>query len=111
MNNPAKAGLFFICIIKTLMFNIFEEITWPQFSQLSHISKLQINEQVQYYNQYLYQLSEARSNWTTYQNKGPYIPTIQNIGFLAQEEYDSISQDYFTILQEDGSSIFVTALI
>jgi hypothetical protein len=70
-----------------------------------------LNEQVNQYNQYLYDLSVARQNWITYQNKGPYIPTIQNIGFLAQEEYDSISQDYFTILQEDSSSIFVTALI
>jgi hypothetical protein len=93
------------------MFNIFEELTWPQFSQLPNVAKLSLNEQVIQYNQYLFELSEARINWLEYQNKGPYIPTIQNIGFLAQEEYDSISQDYFTILQEDGSSIFVTALI
>jgi lipid II:glycine glycyltransferase (peptidoglycan interpeptide bridge formation enzyme) len=93
------------------MFNVFEEISWLQFVKYSHVAKLPLNEQVKHYNQYLYQLSEARTSWITYQNKGPYIPTIQNIGFLAQEEYDSISQDYFTILQEDGSSIFVTALI
>jgi hypothetical protein len=92
------------------MFNIFEEITWPHFVKSSHISKLPLQEQINQYNQYLYQLSEARTSWIVYQNKGPYIPTIQNI-FLAQEEYDSISQDYFTILQEDGSSIFVTSLI
>ena len=70
-----------------------------------------LNEQVRYYNQYLYELTTARQNWITYQNKGPYIPTIQNIGLLAQEEYDSISEDYFLILQEDGSGIFVTALV
>ena len=93
------------------MFNIFEELSWPQFVQLSNVTKLPINEQVQYYNQYLFDLSVARQNWIDTQNKGSYIPTIQNIGFLAQEEYDSISQDYFTILQEDSSSIFVTALI
>jgi hypothetical protein len=93
------------------MFNIFEELSWPQFNQLPNITRLPLNEQVQHYNQYLFDLSVARQNWIDYQNKGPYIPTIQNIGFLAQEEYDSISQDYFTILQEDGSSIFVTALI
>jgi hypothetical protein len=97
------------------MFNIFEELSWPQFNQLPNVVRLPLNEQVQHYNQYLYQLSEARTSWIVYQNKGPLsgsiTPTIQNIGFLAQEEYDSTSQDYFTILQEDGSSIFVTALI
>jgi hypothetical protein len=97
------------------MFNIFEEISWPQFVKSSHVSKLPLQEQINQYNQYLYQLSEARTSWIVYQNKGPLsgsiTPTIQNIGFLAQEEYDSTSQDYFTILQEDGSSIFVTALI
>jgi hypothetical protein len=93
------------------MFNIFEELSWPQFNQLPNVVRLPLNEQVQHYNQYLFDLSVARQNWIDTQNKGPYIPTIQNIGFLAQEEYDSISQDYFTILQEDGSSIFVTALI
>ena len=77
------------------MFNIFEEITWPQFSQLPHISKLQINEQVQQYNQYLYQLSEARSNWITYQNKGP------EENFLLQENGD-------LLLQENGSKIIIT---
>jgi hypothetical protein len=94
--------------------NIFEEIFWPQFIQLEYIKRLPLNEQVNQYNQYLYDLSVARQNWITYQNKGPYIPTIQNIGFLAQEESyinSSGSLDYFTILQEDGSSIFVTALI
>ena len=86
------------------MFNIFEEITWPQFSQLPHISKLQINEQVQYYNQYLYQLSEARSNWTTYQNKGPEEK------YLAQEEsfINNGVLDYYLILQENGSKIIIT---
>jgi hypothetical protein len=94
--------------------NIFEEIFWPQFIQLEYIKPLPLNEQVKQYNQYLYDLSVARQNWITYQNKGPYIPTIQNVGFLAQEESyinSSGSLDYFTILQEDGSSIFVTALI
>ena len=93
------------------MFNIFEELTWPQFSQLSDIVRLPLNEQVQYYNQYLYDLSVARQNWIDYQNKGPRVPTIQTVGFLAQEEYDPTSQDYFLVLQEDGSGIYVTALI
>jgi len=93
------------------MFNIFEELSWPQFSQLSNVVRLPLNEQVQHYNQYLSDLSIARQNWIDYQNKGPYIPTIQNIGLLAQEEYDSVSEDYFLVLQEDGSGIYVTALI
>lgn len=93
------------------MFNIFEELSWPQFTQLSGITRLPLNEQVQHYNQYLSDLNIARQNWIDYQNKGPYIPTIQNIGLLAQEEFDSITDDYFLVLQEDGSGIFVTALI
>ena len=93
------------------MFNIFEEITWPNYAKLPHIVKLPLQEQVNHYNQYLYQLSEARNSWIVYQNKGPKPLTIQNIGFLAQEEYDPITEDYFTILQEDGSQIYVTALI
>ncbi len=93
------------------MFNIFEEISWPQFNQLPNVVRLPLNEQIQHYNQYLSDLNIARQNWIDYQNKGPYIPTIQNIGLLAQEEFDSITDDYFLVLQEDGSGIFVTALI
>ena len=90
--------------------NISEEILWPDFKRLPKVAKLPLNEQVSTYKQYLYELSEARQNWLNYQNKG-HIPTIQNIGFLAQEEYNSISQDYFLILQENGSAIYVTALV
>ena len=88
------------------MFNIFEEITWPQFTQLSHIYQLPLQEQVNYYNQYLFQLSEARQNWISTQNKGP-LPDK----FLAQEEsYINSDEylDYYSILQEDGSFIYVT---
>jgi hypothetical protein len=91
--------------------NIFEEILWPQFVKIEHVSKLPLNEQVAAYKQYVYELDIARQNWLNYQNKGLFLPSIQNIGFLAQEEYDPISQDYFTILQEDGSGIYVTALV
>lgn len=95
-----------------MQINIFEEILWPQFVKIEHISKLPLTEQVAAYQQYIYDLDIARQNWLAYQNKGPFLgQSIQNIGFLAQEEYDPISQDYFTILQEDGSSIFVTALV
>ena len=91
--------------------NIFEEILWPQFIKIERISKLPLNEQVAAYQQYIYDLDTARQNWIAYQNKGPKFLSIQNIGLLAQEEFDSITQDYFTVLQEDGSGIFVTALV
>ena len=96
------------------MFNIFEEITWLQFTKYPRIAKLPLHEQVQYYNQYLQDLSVARLNWITYQNKGQLLPSIQNIGFLAQEESFINNQnqtDYYLVLQEDGSAIYVTALI
>lgn len=86
------------------MFNIFEEITWPQFTQLPSINRLPLNEQTQQYNQYLYQLSEARINWVSYQNKGPEEK------YLAQEEsfMNNGVLDYYLILQEDGSKIIIT---
>jgi hypothetical protein len=86
------------------MFNIFEEISWPQYAQMSHIAKLPLQEQINQYNQYLYQLSEARTSWITYQNKGPIPPpTPIESGFLLQE-------DLFDLLQEDGSNIIITTL-
>jgi hypothetical protein len=94
--------------------NIFEEILWPQFVKIERISKLPLTEQVAAYQQYIYDLDVARQSWLAYQNKGLFLPSIQNVGFLAQEESyinSSGSLDYFTILQEDGSSIFVTALV
>ena len=92
--------------------NIFEEILWPQFVKIEHVSKLPLTEQVAAYQQYIYDLDVARQNWLLYQNKGLFLgQSIQNIGLLAQEEFDSITQDYFTILQEDGSGIYVTALV
>ena len=81
------------------MFNIFEEITWPQFTQLSHIYQLPLQEQVNYYNQYLFQLSEARQNWIQTQNKGP-LTEEEEENFLLQE-------DGFYILQEDESKIII----
>ncbi len=94
--------------------NIFEEILWPQFVKIEHISKLPLNEQVAAYKQYVYELDIARQNWLNYQNKGLFLPSIQNVGFLAQEESyinSSGSLDYYNILQEDGSFIYVTALV
>lgn len=89
--------------------DIFNEILWPQFIKIEKYSKLPLHEQVAAYDQYIQDLAIARQNWLNYQNKGPR--GIVNIGLLAQEEFDSISNDYFLILQEDGSGIFVTQYI
>ena len=53
--------------------NIFEEILWPQFVKIEHVSKLPLTEQVAAYKQYVYDLDIARQNWLNYQNKGPFI--------------------------------------
>jgi hypothetical protein len=52
------------------MFNIFEEIPWSHFQHMPGIKIKPITEQVQNYNQYLYQLGEARINWLIVQPKG-----------------------------------------
>jgi len=83
------------------MFNIFEEISWPQFQQFEHIKRLPINEQVTQFNMYLQDLSIARLNWIQDQPKGPKQLTLQNIGVLLQE-------DLFDLEQEDGSKILIT---
>ena len=79
------------------MFNIFEEISWPQYVKLPHVNKLNLQEQKNHYNQYLFQLEEARMNWVTYQNKGP----------LTKEESFLLQQDGFFLLQQDGSKIII----
>ncbi len=72
------------------MFNIFEEISWPQFVKLNGINKMPLNEQVNAYNQYLYNLDVARQNWVDTQNKGPQLtstPTPPILGdFLINTE-------------------------
>jgi len=83
------------------MMDIFNEISWTQFQKLKDIAKLPLNEQVKKYNQYLYELSIARYEWLSYQNKGPKQLTLQNIGVLLQE-------DLFDLEQEDGSKILIT---
>lgn len=82
--------------------DIFNEILWPQFKELNHIRKLPLTEQIKQYNQYIYELNEARMSWVIYQNKGPKPLTLQNVGFLLQE-------DLFNLQQEDGNNIFITA--
>jgi hypothetical protein len=70
--------------------DIFNELLWPQFKELNHVRKLPLNEQVNQYNQYLYDLSIARQSWIIYQNKGPGVelaptPPVED-GFLLQED-------------------------
>ena len=89
-----------------MQINIFEEILWPRFIKIEHISKLSLNEQVAAYQQYVYDLGTARQNWLLYQNKGSFISgstTPIESGFLLQE-------DLFNLLQEDGSNIIITTL-
>lgn len=50
--------------------NIFEELLWPQFRSLEAIRNLPLDEQVAAYNQYVYDLSQARYLWTQNQPKG-----------------------------------------
>jgi hypothetical protein len=90
------------------MIDIFNEILWPQFVKIEHISKLQLHEQVAAYHQYIQDLSIARQNWLNYQNKGPLIIPER---YLAQEESfinENKETDYYLILQEDGSKIIIT---
>jgi hypothetical protein len=77
------------------MFNIFEEITWPQFQNLDGIRHLSLNEQIHKYNQYLSELSLARDYYYQFQVKGPHD------GFLQQE-------NLFYVLQENGGRIIIT---
>ena len=82
--------------------DIFNEILWPQFTQLNEVRNLPLNEQVNRYNQYLNELQNRRQhyiqqlNWLE-GNRGGRKP-VQDVGFLLQE-------DGFDILQEDGSKI------
>ena len=80
--------------------DIFNEILWPQFIQLNEIRNLPLNEQVNKYNQYIYELNQARHSWVVYQNKGQHStqPTPPEDFFLLQE-----NDDY--LLQEDDDKL------
>ncbi len=81
--------------------DIFNELAWHQFKQLKEVLDLPLNEQVNKYNRYLWELSLARDYYLQYQAKGKRL-TLQNVGFLLQE-------DLFNLQQEDGNNIFITA--
>ena len=85
--------------------DLFNEISWKEFQLLENIKRLPLNEQAAQYNSYLAELSRQRylySQWLANQNKGPKQLTLQNVGFLLQE-------DLFNLQQEDGNNIFITA--
>jgi hypothetical protein len=93
--------------------DIFYEILWPQFKNLSEIRVLSENEQIRQYNFYLQELELQRIaylKWLEGRTKGGseednyksgrYIPVEPFSGFLLQE-------NDFYILQEDGDKIYV----
>ena len=88
--------------------DIFNEILWPQFIQLNEIRNLSLTEQVNRYNQYIYELQYQRQcyiqqlNWLKCNGGGTeLVQPVQNVGFLLQE-------DGFDILQEDNNKIIIT---
>ena len=85
--------------------DIFNEIHWLNFRKLPEIQPLSLNEQVKKYNLYINELTYQRNvylHWLEGHKKGPKKTTIQNIGFLLQE-------NLFNIQQGDGNNIFITA--
>ena len=87
--------------------DIFNEISWPQFKKLNNIRYLSLNEQIDQYNQYLTELNHQRQcyiqqiNWLECNKGGKKKETLQDLGFLLQE-------DGFNILQEDNNKIIIT---
>jgi len=79
------------------MIDVFNEILWPQFVKIEHISKLQLHEQVAAYHQYTQDLSIARQNWLNYQNKGP----------LVEETFYLLQENGGLLLQENGFNIII----
>ena len=85
--------------------DIFNEIHWLNFRKLPEIQPLSLNEQTRKYNQYISELTYERNvylHWLEGHKKGDKKKTLQNVGFLLQE-------DLFNIQQEDGNNIFITA--
>jgi hypothetical protein len=83
-------------------------ISWQQFVKLPHIAKLRLTEQTAQYQLYVYQFNLMRIELV--RGSGDRIVVI---GDLAQEEsFINYGQtDYYLLLQEDGSTIQVTARI
>ena len=88
--------------------NFLVEISWPQFQQLDYVRKLPLNEQVKFYNQYIWDLEQARQNWLIYQNKGPLTPETGSTPPTPVEEGFLLQEDLFDLLQETGDKIIIT---
>jgi hypothetical protein len=84
--------------------DIFNEIPWQKFTQLPEMSPLSLNEQTRKYNLYINELTYERNaylHWLEGHKKGPLPLTIEEEGFLLQE-------NLFDLEQEDGSKIKIT---
>jgi len=84
--------------------DIFNEIPWQKFTQLSEISPLSLNEQTRKYNLYINELTYQRNaylHWLEGHKKGDKKKTLQETGFLLQE-------NLFDLEQENGSKIIIT---
>lgn len=82
--------------------DIFNEILWPQFTQIDYIRRLPLQEQVSAYNQYLYDLSIARINWLAMQPKGQVASTPETT-----PEVEMITQDSFVLITESGDDLIL----
>ena len=87
--------------------DMFQDITWLQFSQLPQIKRLPIQEQIQRYNILVEELCAMKMHYSMKECGGGSASagkTIVQEGFLQQE-------NLYYILQEDGSKIYVTVEI
>jgi hypothetical protein len=85
------------------MESFLREISWFEFSRIPSINKLPLHEQERQYRIYMLDLHQAREQWMIQQHEGRG-GGIQIVGVLLQE-------NLFDILQEDGSQIYITALV
>ena len=83
--------------------DIFNEIHWMNFRKLPEIQPLSLNEQTRKYNLYINELTYQRNvylHWLEGHKKGDKKKTLQNVGFLLQEDGD-------LILQENNAKIII----
>lgn len=78
--------------------NIDGFISWQQFVKQPHVSRLTLNEQTYHYQMYLHQYNMMAAQSV---RGGSHDPNYVITGLLLQE-------DFFYLLQEDGSNIMIT---
>lgn len=84
--------------------DMFQDISWLQFSRLPQIKRLPIQEQIHRYNILVEEMCAMKMHHSMKECGGASTTTTRTIvseGFLQQE-------DLYYILQEDGSRIYVT---